>query len=115
MTPISVPMPPGIPPSSRPDLLQFEGEFSPGGHETATLLSTLKCSRAAVSGKPVGTQSWCGLANSFYTLDPERNVGTYWGTQTLPCGTPEVCEFRQRFEKLVYDELKLHERTVKSA
>lgn len=36
------------------------------------------------SGRPAGTVGWCGLANLYYWIDLQNNIGGYFATQTLP-------------------------------
>ena len=39
---------------------------------------------AAPTGRPPGSLSWAGLANTFYWIDRKNGVGGMWGTQILP-------------------------------
>ncbi|GAA4999416.1 serine hydrolase domain-containing protein [Acinetobacter puyangensis] len=39
---------------------------------------------ATHSGRPAGTIGWCGLANLYYWIDIQNNIGGYFATQTLP-------------------------------
>lgn len=36
------------------------------------------------TGRPAGTIGWCGLANLYYWIDLQHDIGAYWATQTFP-------------------------------
>lgn len=56
-------------------------------------------------GRPAGSLSWAGLANTFHWIDPDNEVSAVWGTQLLPFLEPRTVAARRRFERAVYDAL----------
>jgi len=56
-------------------------------------------------GRPAGSLSWAGLANTFHWIDPDNGVSAVWGTQLLPFLEPRTVAARRRFERAVYDAL----------
>src|SRR5262245_31855451 len=61
---------------------------------------------AGPNGRSAGTVSWGGLFNTYYWLDPARNVTGLIMTQVLPFADPRVLNLYGRFEASVYEALK---------
>ncbi|PWY97377.1 beta-lactamase/transpeptidase-like protein [Testicularia cyperi] len=58
------------------------------------------------TGRPAKTTfGWAGLANSYYTIDPENNFGFYVTCQLLPFADPGVCKLRDQIEAEIYSKL----------
>ncbi|CAO1631589.1 unnamed protein product [Sympodiomycopsis kandeliae] len=100
-----------------PDLIHpLKGEFSPGANERPTLLSTLRSTTVAKSGKPANTFSWTGLANSYYiAVSPSetkngKGFGFMYGSNILPGLNPGLLELRNKLEALFFEELKVLDR-----
>ena len=53
-------------------------------------------------GRSAGSQSWGGIANSYFWLDPVKHVGGLLITQILPFGDPSVLGLFGAFERGVY-------------
>lgn len=94
----------------------LEKELSPGANETPTLLSVVRSTTVAKSGKPANTWSWLGLANSYYCfVDPSetangKGAGYMFGVHLLPGVQPELFKLRDELESLLFKELKVHQR-----
>ena len=56
-------------------------------------------------GRSPGSLAWAGLANTYYWLDPSRNVGGVILTQILPFIDPKVMPLYSAFERGVYRSL----------
>ena len=56
-------------------------------------------------GRSPGSLAWAGLANTYYWLDPSRNVGGVILTQILPFIDPAVMRLYAAFERGVYQSL----------
>ena len=56
-------------------------------------------------GRSPGSLAWAGLANTYYWLDPSRNVGGVILTQILPFIDPKVMQLYAAFERGVYQSL----------
>jgi CubicO group peptidase (beta-lactamase class C family) len=56
-------------------------------------------------GRSPGSLAWAGLANTYYWLDPSRNVGGVILTQILPFIDPKVMDLYAAFERGVYQSL----------
>ena len=56
-------------------------------------------------GRSPGSLAWAGLANTYYWLDPSRNVGGVLLTQILPFIDPKVMRLYAAFERGVYQSL----------
>ncbi|WP_445383075.1 serine hydrolase domain-containing protein [Robiginitalea sp. IMCC43444] len=49
-----------------------------------------------------GAAYWAGIANSYYTIDPETDIAIVYFTQFLPFNDKESYEFYKLYEKQVY-------------
>jgi CubicO group peptidase (beta-lactamase class C family) len=53
-------------------------------------------------GRSAGSLAWAGLANSFYWIDPAKNVTGVMATQLFPFGDVEAIGLFREFESAVY-------------
>ncbi len=53
-------------------------------------------------GRPAGSLSWAGLANSYYWIDPTNRICGVWATQVLPFFHPSAIDGFRAFESAVY-------------
>ncbi len=65
-------------------------------------LSFIVNSEAVPGGRSAGSLAWGGLANSYYWLDPAKNVGGVILTQIIPFCDPEAVRLYGDFERAVY-------------
>lgn len=54
------------------------------------------------TGRPAGSLSWVGLANTFFWIDRRNGIGGYWATQVLPFGDAAASGGYLDFESAVY-------------
>jgi methyl acetate hydrolase len=54
------------------------------------------------AGRSAGTLSWCGLANTYFWVDPAKRVAGVICTQILPFVDPRVMSLYAQFESGVY-------------
>ncbi len=54
------------------------------------------------TGRPAGSLSWAGLANTFFWIDRRNGIGGYWATQVLPFGDAAAARGYLDFESGVY-------------
>jgi methyl acetate hydrolase len=55
------------------------------------------------TGRSAGSLSWAGLANSYFWIDPVRQVAGVYATQVLPFFDATAVQTFQAFETAVYD------------
>ncbi len=79
-------------------------EFFPGVHKTWGLSFQIN-EQPTPTGRSAGGLSWAGLYNSFFWVDPAKDVAGVFLTQTLPFVDPVVLGAFEDFERLVYDDL----------
>ena len=53
-------------------------------------------------GRSAGSQTWGGIANSYFWLDPVKRITGLLMTQILPFGDPCVIDLLGAFERGVY-------------
>jgi methyl acetate hydrolase len=53
-------------------------------------------------GRAAGSLAWAGLANTYYWIDPRRDVAGMIATQILPFADPKVLAVLEDFERAVY-------------
>ena len=53
-------------------------------------------------GRSAGSLAWAGLANSYYWIDPVKNVTGVMATQLFPFADVEALALFQEFETAVY-------------
>ncbi|WP_300056012.1 serine hydrolase [uncultured Roseobacter sp.] len=71
------------------------------GDPTHSVMAVLH--RADVPGKrSAGTNSWAGVLNTHYWVDPKKNVAAVIMTQTLPFVEPPFLALYDAFERAVY-------------
>ena len=58
---------------------------------------------ATPTGRSAGSGAWAGLANTYFWLDPTRQLTGLILTQILPFGDPAVLGTFERFEQAIYD------------
>ena len=56
-------------------------------------------------GRSAGSLAWAGLANSYYWIDPVKNVTGVMATQLFPFADVEAFALFQEFESAVYSSL----------
>jgi len=56
-------------------------------------------------GRSAGSLAWAGLANSYYWIDPVKNVSGVLATQVFPFLDVEAYALFQEFESAVYASL----------
>jgi methyl acetate hydrolase len=54
------------------------------------------------TGRSAGSLAWAGLANSYYWIDPVRQVAGVYATQILPFFDPKAVQAFEAFETAVY-------------
>jgi CubicO group peptidase (beta-lactamase class C family) len=57
------------------------------------------------TGRSAGSLAWAGLANSYYWIDPKRQVAGVYATQILPFFDQKAVQAFEAFETAVYDSL----------
>lgn len=60
---------------------------------------------ATPEGRSLGSLAWAGLANSYYWIDPARDVAGVILMQVLPFADPICLETFSHFERGIYDSL----------
>ena len=68
-------------------------------------LSFLINPEALPTGRSAGSLAWAGLANSYYWIDPKRQVAGVYATQVLPFYDPKAVQAFEAFETAVYAAL----------
>jgi methyl acetate hydrolase len=71
-------------------------------------LSFLINTEPGPAGRSAGSLAWAGLYNSYYWLDPVRQIAGVIFTQILPFGDPIVLDLLDSFERVLYDSLSSH-------
>jgi CubicO group peptidase (beta-lactamase class C family) len=75
-------------------------------------LSFMINTRPTAEGRSAGSLAWAGLANTYYWLDPARNVGGVILTQLFPFADRKVLELFSGFERAVYDKIDAMKRAA---
>ncbi|WP_374612222.1 serine hydrolase domain-containing protein [Gordonia sp. (in: high G+C Gram-positive bacteria)] len=57
------------------------------------------------TGRKAGSQSWAGLANLYYWIDPHTRIGGFWATQIFPFVDPASIDGYRDFEAATYRAL----------
>jgi len=68
-------------------------------------LSFLINTQESPHGRSAGSLAWAGLNNTYYWLDPNKQVAGVLMTQTLPFADPSVLQTLDGFERALYDSL----------
>jgi methyl acetate hydrolase len=58
------------------------------------------------NGRSAGTESWGGIFNTYYWIDPSKRVTGLIMTQILPFADPRALKVYGQFERGVYDAMK---------
>lgn len=81
-----------------------DAEFFPG-LEKGWGLSFMILEQDAPTGRPAGSLSWAGMANSFFWIDPKNGIGGVYATQVIPFADTKSLPLAESFESLVYQNL----------
>ena len=68
-------------------------------------LSFMINTQRTAEGRSAGSLAWAGLANTYYWIDPVRNVGGVILTQLFPFADKKVLDMFSSFERAVYERL----------
>jgi methyl acetate hydrolase len=79
-----------------------DAEFFPGMPKTWSLAFMVNEEDAPGGGRSAGSLAWAGLANTYYWIDPKRDVAGVIATQILPFADPKVLDLLGAFERAVY-------------
>jgi len=58
---------------------------------------------AMAGGRSAGSLTWGGLLNTYYWIDPARQVAAVFMTQVLPFADARALRLYRQFERGVYD------------
>ena len=75
------------------------------GQRTGWGLSFMINTEDTEEGRSAGSLAWAGAANSYYWIDPSRQVTGVFVTQLLPFHDAQVLAAFAAFERAVYDAL----------
>lgn len=84
--------------------LTNEAEFFPGMVKKWGL-GYMITTQDTPTGRSAGSLAWAGLANSFYWIDPVKQVAGVVLTQILPFGDERVLDLFAKFETAIYEQL----------
>ena len=76
------------------------------GQRTGWGLSFLINLEDAAAGRSAGSLTWAGMGNTYFWLDPKRQVAGVLLTQILPFADPAVLRLFAAFETAVYRQLE---------
>lgn len=79
-----------------------DAEFFPGMAKGWSLAFMLNEEDAPGGGRSAGSLAWAGLANTYYWIDPERDLAGVVVTQILPFADPKALDLLGAFERAVY-------------
>ena len=82
--------------------LTNDAEFFPGMPKRWGLACMISNDEAP-TGRSAGSLAWAGLANTYFWLDPARDVTGLILTQILPFADAAVLDTFGKFERAVYD------------
>jgi len=89
--------------TSMPNLAN-SGDFFPGFSKSWSYSFQVNATPLP-TGRPAGSLSWAGIANSFYWIDRQTGVGGMWNTQILPFLDVSSWPGYVNFETTVYQQL----------
>lgn len=69
-------------------------------------LSFMVNDEVAPTGRPAGSLSWVGMANTFFWIDRTGGIAGFWSTQVLPLADPTALTSYFEFEAGVYAALR---------
>ena len=81
--------------------LSSDAEFFPGVAKTWGLSFQINAEKAP-TGRPAGGLMWAGLANSYFWIDPARDVSGVILMQLLPFADVKALETFAGFERGIY-------------
>jgi CubicO group peptidase (beta-lactamase class C family) len=84
--------------------LSNDAEFFPGLEKHYTFGFQVTSERAP-TGMSAGSLMWAGLANSYYWIDPAKNVAGVYLTQVLPFADTKSVPLFLEFQKAVYQSI----------
>jgi methyl acetate hydrolase len=84
--------------------LSTDAEFFPGMPKSWGL-SFMINDQPAPTGRSAGSLAWAGLANTYFWIDPKKQVAGVYLTQVLPFGDSKALPLFSNFEKQVYGNL----------
>ncbi|WP_439029669.1 serine hydrolase domain-containing protein [Gordonia terrae] len=84
--------------------LSHDVEFFPGTTKSWSYPFMINDADAP-TGRPAGSQSWAGLANLYYWIDPRNGVGGFWASQVFPFFDPAAVDAYLDFESATYRAL----------
>jgi len=79
-----------------------DAEFFPGMAKSWSLAFLINEEDAPDGCRAAGSLAWAGLANTYYWIDPKRDVAGVIVTQILPFADPKVLDLLGAFERAVY-------------
>jgi methyl acetate hydrolase len=97
--PLKVPQLPGI-----DRFMNLDIDFFPAISKSWALAGMVNDGKLP-TGRPAGSLSWVGLANSYFWIDRVNRIGGFWASNTLPLGDPASLEAYLAFETAVYNTL----------
>ena len=59
----------------------------------------------APTGRPAGSLSWAGIANTYFWIDPKNQIAGLWFSQTMPFLDADTVHAYYAFETAVYEAL----------
>lgn len=92
-------LPPGV-------TVRFDIEGIPQIPDGFTLAGMGLTKEEPATGRPVGTIYWSGLANLYYWIDLDNNLGGFWASQVFPFGDQQCFLGYCQTEMAVYDVIK---------
>ncbi len=82
-----------------------DAEMFPGDEKSWGLTFQIHEHAAASTGRPAGTLSWAGLANSYFWIDRTNNIAGAYLSQILPFADQGSISLYYDFERAVYANL----------
>jgi CubicO group peptidase (beta-lactamase class C family) len=79
-----------------------DAEFFPGMAKRWSLGFMVNEEDAPGGGRSAGSLAWAGLANTYYWIDPKRDLAGVIVTQILPFADPKALGLLDAFERAVY-------------
>ena len=79
-----------------------DAEFFPGMPKGWSLAFMVNDEDAPGGGRSAGSLAWAGLANTYYWMDPKRDLAGVVVTQILPFADPKVLDLLGAFERAVH-------------
>ena len=84
--------------------LSNDAEFFPGLEKHYGYGFQVNAERAP-TGLSAGSLMWAGMANSFYWIDPAKNIGGVYLTRILPFADVKSAPLFMDFQKAVYQSM----------